>query len=186
MKKVFAAIVLALGVFTGALAQSWSSFNGVSSIVGVTVTPAMGPNTFTVSLASSGAHITYNGTDYAITQVFGVYALTGGGGTISATEGAGTPAGWSFDLKNNGGGGMAGWEGPSNNVRINAGQSKSFTFATLSGNTDQGFHLAFAGNTPFGQTAFIKANPVPEPTTMLGLAIGGLGLIARRRKNARS
>lgn len=180
MKRVILTTAIICGIVGAASAQTFSSFNDVTTFTGITITPGLGTAPFTVSLAAN-ASMKYNGTTYGVDQILGVYALNANG-DLSATAGT-TPSGWSFVNHNSGPGGIAGYEGNSNSARINNGESKTFSFGSLgSGVTGIGYHLQFNCYTPFGQTAYVTA-PVPEPASMAVLGLGIFGLIRRKRRS---
>ncbi len=183
MKKrvLFAASLVTCAGF--ASAQNFGSFTGVTSISGITITPGLGTTPFTLSLLP-GASLVYLGNSYAISQVFGIFALRAGG-SLTATSGS-APANWDFGTHNNANGSIAGWDANANGNRFNIGDSGVFSFGTLNTAdvTGIGLHVQFAGSMPLGQTAYVSGPfATPEPCTLAVLSIGAmLGL--RRRKRA--
>lgn len=181
-RVLFAALLACCAGFS--VAQSYSSFTGVTSISGVTITPGLGTTPFTVSLLP-GASLVYLGNTYAIDQLFGVYALRAGG-SLTASSGS-APTNWTFGTHSNANGSVAGWDANANGDRFNQGQGGTFAFATLNAAdvTGIGFHFQFVGSMPLGQTAFITGPllAVPEPCTLAVLSIG-TALSLRRRKRA--
>ena len=178
MRKLLAGLgIVALAV--SASAQSRSSFLDVTSLSGISVTPA--GNTYTVALGAAPT-FDFGGNTYHIVSLIGFWVLSNDG-SVSATgaDFSSATGNWSWNEN----AGIAGWKtnyaGGANGVDPNG--SQAFTYATIDASTvDQyGFHVVttelFPGTQ--GNTGHIT---VPEPTTLAALGIGFAALIARRRK----
>jgi len=160
-----------------ASAQSWSSFTEVGVISDVLVSSSTLTHTVT---ALSAPSVTIASQTYAITEIFGFWILSNN----DITSTANSFGVWSVNTNNGGTGGIAGWS-TNPNTGILPNGSETFTFNSFSGTQDEiGFHVRLANGTgPLaGQTVFIKGEPVPEPATLSALALGGLGLLRRKRK----
>ena len=171
-------------VAVGAMAQTRSSFLGVNSITGITVTPSNAGLTFLVNMGAD-PYFTYNGHDYHITDVIGFYNLSDDDDlTVSNSNFTGNFGPWGTDNSNSGVGGIAGWRSNPNNG-ITVGGSETFNYTSLS--TDKverlGFHVRLNELFPGTQGNTGDITVVPEPVSMVGLLAGLGGLMARRRRN---
>jgi hypothetical protein len=186
--SAFVTVLLAFAA-QAAFAQSFNSFQG-AQFSGLTVSPGVvGGTDYTVSLAT-GATMLYLGNTYHINNVFGFYVL-GAGNSLSTDPGT-TQNGWDANTATVGGGVIGGWEGnpadsrPPGNGLLPGATPLSFSFASLAGadaSDTFGFHLRVDEQLPNGgNTGFFT--PVPEPTPLALFAIGGIGLLARRRRKS--
>ncbi len=177
--KVKFLLLSGLGLSALSSAQTYSSFNSTTSLTGVTVTP-LNSLDYNVTL-NSGATMSWNGTKYDVTQIFGFYQL-------SATDSLGNPtgsdfSGWKFLDKKNGGE-IAGWSHDANNGRMNPGDTVEFKYSKITPSDIYGFHFSY---TPLGggttQTGYFSApQGAPEPSTFFALGGGVLGILGLRRR----
>lgn len=177
MQKLLATVIVATAL-TGAFAQTRSSFLTVDAIQDVTVTVSNGGKTFKVDVGAAPT-MTYNGIEYDITDVFGFWALSNDDDLDADHSDIGV---WRAHENNAGGGGIAGWKtNPNTGLRPN--QSFTFDFNSLTYDRVEqfGFHIRLDGQFPGtdGNTGYAT---VPEPASMLGLALGLATLARRRRK----
>ncbi|MBL8991638.1 MAG: hypothetical protein JNJ48_08680 [Phycisphaerae bacterium] len=167
----------------GAHATTINSFNTVTGVTGIIVTPSIGsPNlTFNVSL-SPGATVTYLSNTYTITDIIGFYMLAPG------FNDTGRPAlsnfaGFSDDSDNRAAGSIFGWlSNP--NQGITQGNSQTFTYPSVAypNYTEFGFHIRVNGTLPTGGNTFnIRGGFVPTPGAGALLGLGGLIAMRRRR-----
>lgn len=174
-------LAVALGALALSHAQSRASFRLVDNLNGLS-TSQVGL-AWTVSL-TTGASLRYEGTTYQITDVFGFWILDDHD-DLTATGTA--QNGWDWDSNTSGSGAIFGWQNSSKQSTIFPGQSKTFTYSSVSGTFETvGYHVRLSqpivgtsGNTLF-VTENLATPPVPEPFT-LALAAAGLGLAAKRR-----
>lgn len=158
-----------------ASAQSFSSFQQVP-ISGITV-QNVGLLQYKVTL-NGGAVANVGGTDYAITDIFGFWALSSdidlGGSTTSFDV-------WGGHASNSGLGGIVGWK-TNPNTGITVGNSETFTFDSLAtADVDAwGYHIRVDGQLPGGGDTFFAYVPTPA-TASLFAAAGLVGLGRRRR-----
>lgn len=156
-------------------AQSINSFQVVSNITGLRT--SLSGNTLTM-IASATPTFTMNSNTYAITEVFGVWALDNNDDQSATGSNQG---GWNFHQNTAGSGGISGFKTNPNSGIV--GQTKLYNFNSFTGSPENfGYHVRVSGSLPGGSnTLYIQA--VPEPGT---LAVVGLGLVAmmRRRKKA--
>jgi len=159
-----------------ALGQSRSSFMFIDSFSGITTTP-VGPLGFDVAL-SAAPTVTVSGTTYAVTDLFGFWALRDANPDFTAASGS-TFAPWNWHRNTAGVGDVAGWK-TNPNTGILPGGSQSFTCSALSvGEIDRfGVHVRIDGTLPFGGNTFHLALPSPGALALLGLA----GAVATRRR----
>ena len=125
----FLSLILVLGVAGFASAQSYSSFhNAGPTFVDVTVS-GVNP-TYTVSIGATPT-VTLAGNTYNIQDVFGFWVLGVDPGTATnAATGV-----WSPNNNNAGPNWIFGWS-TNPNTGLTANTSKSFTFASLTGNIE--------------------------------------------------
>ncbi|SRR5581483_9798917 len=178
-KTVLGAAVLAL--LAAAHAETRSSFLGVDSTTGIDCVISNNGLTYTVTF-QPGAFFTYQGNNYYLTDLIGVYALSDDDDLDVVNHDIDT---FKVANSNSGPGGIGGWRS-NPNQGLTSGQSKVFTFDSLSVDKveRQGYHVRIDGTFPGtdGNTGFITVDVVPEPTTMIGLIAGGAALLARRRR----
>ena len=165
---------------------SYGAFNAGASISGLSTTISGGGLIYNMVMGAAPT-LVYHGDTYTIQNIYGVYALSGSG----ALSGAGPDyTGWSFDFKDAGGTGVAGWTGPSANDGLYAGGSQLFQFTNLdvANVTDLGYHIRIVGTwtansglDTTGSTAYFRFGSAPEPASLAGLALG-LGVLVRRRR----
>jgi len=173
-------IGLALGVALGAvtMAQSRSSFWDVSGFQDLNVEVSNGGLTYKVILGANPKML-YQSNWYNITDVFGFWTLSNDVDFNVVNQASNQ---WSPSNNNAGPGAIAGWK-TNPNTGITPNNSYTFTFDSL--NTDAvdqlGFHIRLDEYANFwnGDTGFAT---VPEPTSMAVLALGAIGLAARRRR----
>lgn len=169
-------LVLGLvGAAGAASAQSASSFS--AALINGVMTTQTGNQLEVV--VSANPTLTIGSTTYAITEVFGVWALDD---NDDMTATGTTQNGWSYNQNYAGTGGIAGWKtNPNNGV---TGQTLTFNFSSFTGTAETyGYHFRVNGTLPGGgNTGFYK--PVPEPTTMVALGLGTLAALRRRRSRA--
>lgn len=177
------ASAFALVCVAGAQATTINSFNTVTGVTGITVTPSIGsPNlTFTVSL-SPGATVTYLSNTYTITDIFGFYVLAQG---FNDTGRPALPnvAAFSDDSDNRAAGSIFGWSS-NPNQGITQGNSQTFTYPSIAypNYTEFGFHVRVDGTLPTGGNTFnIRGGFVPTPGAGALLGLGGLIAMRRRR-----
>jgi hypothetical protein len=181
MRAYFIALTL-VGAAAVASAQSRSSFLAVDSVTGLNVAISGDGLTYTLSF-DPGAYFSYLGDDYAITDVFGIWALSDDDDLTVTHSDIDV---WDAHANNAGGGGIAGWK-TNPNTGLTSGQSKVFTFDSLSSDLveRQGFHVRLDGTFPGteGNTGYITTEEViPEPMSLLALGTAGAALIAKRRR----
>ena len=177
------ATVATLLAAAGAQATTINSFNTVTSVTGITVTPSIGsPNlTFNVSL-SPGATVTYLSNTYTITDIIGFYVLAPGFNDTGRPALANF-AGFSDDSDNRGAGSISGWRS-NPNQGITQGNSQTFTYPSIAypNYSEFGFHVRVAGTLPTGGNTFnIRGGFVPTPGAGALLGLGGLIAMRRRR-----
>jgi hypothetical protein len=179
-----ALILLAVGAATAAQAQTLSSFH-LANFDGLTITES-NPLKFSVSMAP-GTTTLIGGNKYTVKDIFGVYRIaTKGGFTSAASKSA--PWSWKWDGLS-GPQQVAGWENNSKSNSLSAGETFNFEFdkltSTAGTETTYGFHVRI-NETFNGSNTFYAYNksfaPVPEPTSMAILGIGGLAFLRRRFK----
>ena len=175
MNYKYISLGLATIILTGsAMAQSRSSFLPLEGFSGVQV--SLSGSTLSGSLNATPT-ITYLGVSYQVTDLFGMWALDDND-DLSAT--GANSSGWNFDSSTSGSGGIFGWK-TNPNSGLEPGQSKTFTFASLSGKPETfGAHIRVAGTLPGGgNTAYFV---VPEPASMTILGIGSVMAAVRKRR----
>ncbi len=159
-------------------AQSRSSFVVVDAINYIIGSKA--GNTLEVAVGLNPS-VKIGATTYQVTEVFGVWLLDDNDDLNGTASDDGV---WDFDKSINGAGGIVGFK-TNPNTGLTPGQSKTFTFSTLTGSEEAlGYHVRFNQNLPGGgNTLYITSpNVVPEPASIAALSVGALALI-RRRKN---
>ncbi len=166
---------MGLGLAFSVSAQSISSFH-VAGISGISVLRS--GNQITLNVGSAPT-LQLGSNSYAVTEVFGVWALDDNG-DMSATNG--DQSGWKKSINFAGTGGIAGWKTNPNDGLING--SQVFTYGSLTGSVESfGYHIRVSGNLPGGgNTAFFR--PVPEPGTLAALG-AGVALMGRSRRRNR-
>jgi len=163
---------MGLGLAFSFLCRCISSFQ-VAGISGISVLRS--GNQITLS-AGSAPSLQLGSNSYAVTEVFGVWALDDNGDK-SATNG--DQSGWKKSINFAGTGGITGWKTNPNSGLINDPQV--FTYGSLTGSVESfGYHIRVSGNLPGGgNTAFFR--PV-EPGTLAALR-ADVALMDRRRRN---
>lgn len=178
MNLKFSLSIGAMAVVALSSAQSRSSFVVVDAInyvigsrTGNNVDVAVGLN----------PSVKIGATTYQVTEVFGVWLLDDN----DDLNGTGVNDGdWSFDKSTSGTGGIVGFK-TNPNKGLTPGQSKTFTFSTLTGSEEAlGYHVRFNQTLPGGgNTLYITSpNVVPEPASIAALSVGAIALIRRRKK----
>lgn len=167
-------LALSMGV---ASAQSYNSFNPTSLIYGISVEKS--GLSYTVSL-DSGAYVTLtDGTHLDVEEVFGFWTLSK---DVDLNASGEDQNGWGWNQKD-ANGHIAGWHDPDKHHDLHPGDSLTFTYDTLDEGAveDYGFHLLYTQEWKGGNTAYFKGTPVPEPASILAMALGG-GLILLRKR----
>ena len=181
----FLTFITAVGLVGGAIAQTRSSFLEIDAITGITVTPSNAGLSFLVEV-SNAPSFTYLNHVYHITDVIGFYNLSDDDDlTVTNANFTGNFGPWNNDNSNSGQGAIAGWKSNPNNG-ITPGGSEVFNYSALStGKVERlGFHVRLDELFPGTQGNTGNITTVPEPTSMIALACGVLGLFARRRRSA--
>jgi hypothetical protein len=173
--------VAGIGTSFLANATTRSSFLDVDSMtditfgvtnLGLTVDAILGANpTFTI------------GSDtYHVTSIIGFYALSDDDNLAVSNSDFGV---WTTDNSNAGVGGIAGWK-TNPNSGFGVSNHQVFAFNTLSTSLVEGYGLhvvtqeLFPGTSGFtGNISARSLNPVPEPTSILGV---GLAVVALRKR----
>jgi hypothetical protein len=189
--KLASTLMLLGGLFLIQMVPAHAQFLSVSNLTGLTAT-LVGPNTYTLSLASPSGFFTYQGTQYSIDGVSSFMIIDGTGNTTGDST---TASGWQVANQDHHASGFStdggqGGFGVTDNY-LKPGQTLgNFTFNSSS--TNFGFHVLLdPGETINGSnTVFISGSgPVPEPgfVQMAGLlTLSGLGTAFRKLKNRRS
>ncbi len=178
MNRFFALCGVAAFASSCVFAQSISSFQNVTSMDGINVTK-LTSTSVKLSLAA-GASFVYLGNTYTVDRVFGLWALDM---NDDMTASGSAQNAWSFDSNYASTGGIAGWKTNPNQGQAPA-SSQTFNYASLAG-TVEGFgaHIRTVQNLPGGgNTAYFKVAALPEPSSAALIAIGGIGMLIRRRK----
>jgi hypothetical protein len=144
---------------------------------------ALSPDFFTYTVRlDPGATLVYDGVTYDVTDLHGAFVLDDDGDFTAAGV---TQHGWDFLDNYSGKGGVAGWDTNPNAGMVPGAPPLTFTFSQITGVPETvGFHLRFGQIfLPSGDnTAYIS--PVPEPSSLVLLAAGLLGLVVLRRNRA--
>ncbi len=210
MAAVFSCVLTIILAISAAAAPSASAFNDYQ-VFGVTMQPggfASGSLAYDLIL-NAGAYLVYNNQNYAITEIWGFYALNNSG--ISANNFAATGSNlgkWKWSVKGSSSSRtVAGWANSSKSEAMKTplmgSVSKTFTFKSFSfsGETPKlGLHVTLdvpcdlespfgGGNT--GYVTFTPPNygdfnePVPEPSSLFlpasGLVVGILTINRKKR-----
>lgn len=164
------------------LGQSRSSFTQVYNLQGVNVDQS--PNGLAYKLAlGSNATFELGSNTYIVKRVFGFWVMKDQN-PDNLNPSHNDFGVWSKHSNNSGTGSIAGWK-TNPNTGINPNQNVTFNFQSLnSAEVDRyGFHVLV---TQMGhdkdETKYITGEPIPEPTTIVALGLGGLAFIRRRRK----
>jgi hypothetical protein len=157
----------------------------LADIKGLTVTET-NPLKFTLGFSKPGT-VTVGGKTYTLKEVYGVYKIAHTGKFTAATSKS-APYGWSnFNL--NTGKNLVGWYTTSTTRSIKAYGTGTFEFKTLTSApgsvVNNGFKVRVTDKNNCDYTMYVYSKsfaPVPEPTSMAILGIGGLAFLRRRFK----
>ncbi|HZH98544.1 MAG TPA: PEP-CTERM sorting domain-containing protein [Fimbriimonadaceae bacterium] len=169
MTAAFAATLVGM-----ASAQNANAFKTVDAFTGVTIRQN---GTMFELLLGQDATVTFNGRTHSIDNVQGFWLISDTG-KLNATQ---SPIpNWDIHTNDGGQGSTAGWQTQQRNA-IQQGGSMKFTFTQVNQSVLSAFGLKVHAN---GTPAHIRidAQPVPEPATLAGLALGGAALLRRRKK----
>lgn len=173
-------IAFASLVATMANAQSRSSFLAVDVISDIIVNVSNGGLRYEV-IVGANPTFTYQGTDYNITEVWGFWTLSDDDDLTVTNSDIGI---WKVNNSNSGTGGIAGWKTQTPNDGLTPGQSFTFDYSALSVDKVErlGFDVRLDGIFPGTSGNTGRITVVPEPASMLALAVGVATLVRRRRK----
>lgn len=168
-------------IATFAGAQTRSSFLAVDTISDVVVNVSNAGLRYEI-IVGMDPKFTYQGTDYAITEVFGFWNLSDDDDLTVSNQDIGV---WKTNNSNSGAGAIAGWKTQTPNQGLTAGQSVVLDYDALSVEKVErlGFHVRIDGTFPgtSGNTGHITT--VPEPASMAAMGLGAVALIRKRRRN---
>lgn len=177
MKRLLG-LTLVVASSVASFAQSRSAFVDVSAFQDLHVEVSNSGLTYKVILGAN-PKLLYQNAWYNITDVFGFWTLSNDVDFNVVNQPTNQ---WNPSNNNAGPGAIAGWK-TNPNTGITPNNSYTFTFDSL--NTDAvdqvGFHVRLDQYANFwqGNTGYAT---VPEPTSMIALALGAIGLAARRRR----
>lgn len=171
-KSIFTSLLIVGAAFSQA--QSLSSFQTVTNVTGLT--SSISGLSLSVT-ATATPTFTYLSNVYHVNSIFAVYGLDD---NDDMTATGTTQNGFTFDTNYAGTGGIAGWKTNPNTGFV--GATKNYNYSTKTGTIEAiGYHVRVNESLPGGaNTLFIRPSAVPEPTSMIAIGAGLLGLVRRK------